>query len=221
MVVLGPETCSARMKFLIAEDHELVSSTLMELLKFKFGQPTVHWISTSTALLACFQKEPWDLLLLDIELADTTSLELIPQLKKLRPKCRILVYSGHPEKIFGMQAIKAGADGFIHKTSPTSEFVTAINSVLQSRKYVSAEVALGLVQAYQGSHDLENEAKLSAREFQVMCSIASGKFNNEIAVALGLSEKTVSTYRTRVLTKLGLRTNADLTKHALRMGYIQ
>ena len=209
------------MRFLIAEDHELVATTLIELLKHTFGKPVVAWVRTSGELLKAFGDSGWDVLLLDIELADTTSLDFIPELKEIRPNCRILVYSGHPEKVFGMQAMKAGADGFIHKCSASGEFMNAIKAVAKGEKYVSHQVAMGLIEVYQGSVGMAKEVTLSPRESQVMQAIASGKFNNEIAGELKVSEKTVSTYRTRVLGKLDLRNNADLVKRALRMGYVK
>lgn len=209
------------MRFLVAEDHELVSATLIELLKATFHQSAVQWVTTSSELLKAFRDTSWDMLLLDIELADTASLDLIPRLKKMRPNCKILVYTGHPEKEFGMQAVKAGADGFIHKGSPAAEFVCAIKAVIKGQKFVPQRVALGFVEAFQRCNGTEKDVSLSAREFQVMCSIAAGKYNSEIAAELGLSQKTVSTYRSRILVKLGLRSNADLIKHALRMGYVK
>jgi DNA-binding NarL/FixJ family response regulator len=133
----------------------------------------------------------------------------------------VLVVSGYPERQYAANVLKAGAMGFVSKESSPAEILNAVKTVLDGRRYVSAALAELLVTQLDKDMDQPLHASLSEREFQIFCKIAAGRAVTEIARELSLSAKTVSTYRTRILEKMGFSTNADLTSYALRNSLIQ
>jgi DNA-binding NarL/FixJ family response regulator len=143
-------------------------------------------------------------------------MDILRQIQEHHPEVRVLVLSGHSERQFATQVLKAGAMGFISKESPPAELLNAVRTVLDGRRYVSAALAELLVTQLDKNTDQPLHATLSEREFQIFCKIAAGRAITQIAQELSLSAKTVSTYRTRILEKMHFSTNADLTTYALR-----
>lgn len=162
------------------------------------------------------RQQEWDLAILDLSLNGQSGLELLKELKQIRPKLPVLILSMHSEEQYARRAFKTGAAGFITKDSPQLELVKAINKVLTGGRYVSSALAEKLVQYFEGDTDQAPHESLSNREFEVMRLIALGNTVSEIAALLSLSDKTISTYRARVMEKMKMKTNADLARYAVQ-----
>lgn len=206
------------MKFLIADDHAIVRKGLAQILCDEFPNAQVKEVMNSNQVLEETRKEPWDVILLDISMPGRNGIETLKQLRVEGVKAPILMLSMHPEDQYGVRVLKAGASGFLSKDSATDELLTAVHRVLSGRKYISASVAEKLAESVGGEVDKEAHETLSDREMQVLQLIASGKTVSEIGEDLSLSVNTISTYRTRLLEKLGLNNNAELTRYAIDNG---
>jgi len=166
-------------------------------------------------------KEPWDIVVLDITMPGRSGLEVMREIRKLRPGLPVLVLSIHPENQFAVRVLKLGAAGYMTKESAAEELVTAVKKVLSGGRYVSAALAETLATNLATGSAKPPQELLSDREFQVLRLIASGKILSEIAQELVLSVKTISTYRSRVLEKMGLRNNAELMHYAMQHQLIE
>jgi len=171
--------------------------------------------STAAEALTLLGQQHWDLVVLDISLGSASGLELIREIRDIRPRLPVLVLSMHGEEQYARRAFQAGASGYIMKNSPNAELVAAINKVAGGGKYVSAKLAEALVAHFDPRAVLLAHERLSQREFEVLRLLASGHAVSDIAEALSLSDKTVSTYRSRILEKLHLKTTAELVRYAL------
>jgi two-component system, NarL family, invasion response regulator UvrY len=203
-------------KFLLVDDHEVVRDVIKRILgeqpeTIRFGEASS--VFEASNLVA---QEAWDLAVLDISLGGRSGLELIKQFKQIRPRLPILVLSMHSEEQYARRAFRAGAAGYIAKDSPRAELVRAVNRVMEGGRYVSEELAELLITDLERGSDGPLHEALSDREFEVMCLIASGKTVGEIANLLSLSDKTISTYRARILEKTGMRNNAELTHYTIQ-----
>jgi len=175
---------------------------------------------TGNEVLTCLQRKGWDMLILDINMPDRSGLDILRYVKSGHPATRVLVLSGYPERQYALNVLRAGAAGYIAKDAAPEDLLKAVRMVLQGRRYVSESLAelllLDLDRADKPLHTL-----LSDREFQIFGKLAAGQGVSEIGRELCLSVKTVSTYRTRILEKMRMKTNADLTSYALRNEIIQ
>lgn len=156
-----------------------------------------------------------DVLVLDIEMPGRSGLDVLKELRKHRPKLPVLVLSIHSEKQFAVRILRAGAVGYLTKESAPEELVKAIRTVYRGGKYISASVADELASELDQGTEQAPHATLSNREFEVLLMIASGKTVSQIAEELSFSVKTISTYRARILAKMGMKTNAELTHYAI------
>lgn len=159
--------------------------------------------------------------MLDISLGSSSGLELLQTIQKLRPRLPVLILSMHGEEQYARRAFQAGASGYIMKNSPSAELATAIHKVARGGKYVSAKLGEAMVANFDPKATLEPHERLSQREFEVLRFLASGKAVSEIAEMLSLSDKTVSTYRSRILEKLQLKSTAELVRYALAHALIE
>ena len=166
------------------------------------------------------QTGDWDLMIADISLPGTSGLELIKEVRRLKPTLPTLVLSMHPASQFARRALSAGAIGYLTKGSELDEFVTAIEQVRRGRRFISRDTA-DLLGRRKVNWDPAPHETLSDREYQVLRLLGSGKTISDIARDLGLSVKTVSTYRARVLDKLGMRTNAELMRYAIENSLLE
>lgn len=203
-------------KILIIEDHEIVRHGLKKILNEQPDDNTFGEASTASEALRLIAEQNWDLVVLDLTLGGRSGLEVLKELKELRPRLPVLILTMHSEEQYARRAFKAGAAGYITKDSPRAELVKAINKVAEGGRYVSHALAEELVIDLERGSDGPPHQILSDREFEVMCLIASGKTVGEIAVLLSLSDKTISTYRARLLEKMGMKTNAELTHYAIQ-----
>jgi DNA-binding NarL/FixJ family response regulator len=209
------------MRILLVDDHAIVREGLKAMLELEGRHDAFGDASTAAEAITLIGQQPWDLVVLDISLGGASGLELIHTIQQLRPRLPILVLSMHSEEQYARRAFQAGASGYVMKNSPRAELATAINKVARGRKYVSAKLAEALVADFHPRANLLPHERLSQREFEVLRSLASGSAVSEIADHLSLSDKTISTYRGRILEKLQLKTTADLVRYALEHSLIQ
>jgi len=172
--------------------------------------------STVPEALQLAREEDWDVAVLDLSLGDRSGLDVLKDLKQIRPTLRVLILSMHSEEQYARRAFKAGAAGYITKDSPRAELLEAIQKVMQGERYVSPALVEHLIVDLERDYNHAPHEILSNREFEVMRLIASGKTVGEIAELISLSDKTISTYRARVLEKMGMKTNAELTHYAIQ-----
>ena len=204
------------MRILIVDDHAVVRDGVKTIVGERFGEVVLGEASTANEALELARQEEWDAVVLDISLGGRSGLEVLKELKHLRPKLPVLILSMHSEAQYARRAFKAGASGYITKESSHAELVAAINKVIEGRRYVSAALAEKLVFDIERGTGGPPHESLSDREFEVMCLIASGKTVTEIAEVLSLSDKTISTYRARILEKMDMKTSAELTHYAIK-----
>jgi len=202
-------------KILIADDHPIVRSGLKQMLIKEPGLVVEGEAENAREIIALVRKRAWDVVILDINLPDSSGMDVLIQLKKEFPKLPVLILSVHPEEQYAVRALKSGAAGCLSKHSPPVELVKAIRKAAEGGRYISASLAERLALDLQSGEKPLHET-LSPREFAVMCMIASGKRLNEIAEKLFVSPKTVTTYRSRILEKMGMKTNADLTHYVIQ-----
>jgi two-component system invasion response regulator UvrY len=203
-------------KVLIVDDHEVVRDGVKRLLEEQPGAIACGEAGSPDQAIGMALAADWDAVVLDLSFAGKSGLEFLKELKQHRPRLPVLVLTMHSEEQYARRAFKAGAAGFITKDSPRAELSRAIHKVMEGGKYFSPALAERLVVDLERGVDRPPDEKLSDREYQVMRLIASGKTLSEIASLLSLSDKTISTYRARLMEKMGMRTNAELTHYAIQ-----
>ena len=209
-----------RMKVLIADDHNVVREGLKHILEGRYGQLTFGEARDGTEALNLIWKEEWDLVLLDIHMPGRDGLEVLREGKKERPRMPVLILSGSSQEEYAVRALRDGAAGYIEKNAPEEEFLLAVGEALAGRCYLTPAIAQRLAREVAAPSDKPVYEKLSDREYQVMKMLASGKTVKEVAAELSLSVKTVSTYRARILEKLGLSSNVDIARFAMKAGLV-
>ena len=198
----------------IADDHPIVRRGLHEVFAEEPDLIVAEEVEDGDGLLASVAAGRADVVVLDLSLPGARGLDLLRRLRAEHPRVPVLVLSIHPEEPYALRCLKAGAAGYVEKNSDPAELIGAIRTVASGRRYLSARVAERLVGGPEVRQEREPPHEtLSEREFQVMCRIAGGRTISEIAVELELSVKTVSTYRARLLAKMGLRTNSEITRY--------
>jgi len=206
---------------LIADDHAIVRAGLRGFLQEDRSIKKIGETASGNETLRRLRSEPWDLVLLDINMPDRSGIDILRHIRSGCPNTRVLVMSGFSEKVYAVNVLRAGAAGYLSKDQAPDEILRAVHTVLSGRRFVSAALSEMLVEALDEPTDQPLHASLSQREFQILCKLAIGRTISEIAKELILSVKTVSTYRARVLEKMNLHTNSDLTTYALRNGMVQ
>jgi two-component system, NarL family, invasion response regulator UvrY len=204
------------MRVLIADDHAVFRRGLRETLGEVFKKVTFGEAKTAQETVEHVRRQDWEIVILDISMPGKSGLDILDDLKRLRPKLPILLLSMHPEEQFARRALKSGAAGYLTKDSIPEELKEAVRRILTGGRYVSATLAERLAFDLRKGADTPVHELLSDREFQVLRMIASGKTVKEIANEIALSVKTVSTYRARILLKTGMKTTAELIRYALQ-----
>jgi DNA-binding NarL/FixJ family response regulator len=207
------------LRVILVDDHPIVRRGLRDILVDAFPGAVIHEVGSGREAIASLQSaHQWSVMVLDLSLPDGSGLDVLKRVRERRPRLPVLILSMHAADQFARRAIAAGASGYLTKDAADSELVTAVSRLSRGGKYFGPEVlervALGL---HPDREDRPHE-RLSDREYQVLRMIGSGKTVSEIATELTLSVKTVSTYRARVLEKMKMRTNAELTHYAVRHG---
>jgi two-component system invasion response regulator UvrY len=203
-------------KILIADDHAIVREGLKQILSESPDLVVVAEASTGQEVLDKIGKNDLDLVVLDIAMPGRGGLDILKEIKSQRPRLSVLMLSMYPEEQYAVRVLKSGASGYLTKESAPAELVRAIRQISQGKKYISPSLAEKLAIDLEISPDRPPHETLSDREYQVMCMIASGKTLREIADGLSLSIKTISTYRSRILEKMNMKTNAELTHYAIK-----
>jgi DNA-binding NarL/FixJ family response regulator len=203
-------------RLLIIDDHEVVRRGLKQVFSDVFPKLKIGEAENARAALELITTQDWDIVLLDINIPGRSGLELLSENKRLRPRTPVLVVSAYPEEEFAIRALKLGASGYLNKSSASDEMLVAANKVMAGGKYVTAVLAEKLASALGGDVRQSLHESLSSRELQVLQMIAKGRTIKEIAAELALSEKTIGTYRSRLSKKMGLTSNVELTRYALK-----
>ncbi len=207
-------------RILVADDHPIVRKGLKQIIEETSDIIVEDEAGDGYEVLEKIQKNNFDIVLLDISMPGKNGLDVLKQIKTIKSNLHVLILSMHPEEQYAIRVLKAGASGYLTKESAPEELVKAIRKVANRGKYVSSSLAEKLVFDLSTGNKMAHET-LSDREFQVMCMIASGKTVSEVADELSLSVKTVSTYRARILDKMRLKNNAELTRYAFENNLIK
>ncbi len=203
-------------RILIIDDHAVVRDGVKRIFDEQAGEVVFGEASTRLEALQLAREQDWDLAVLDLSLGNQSGLEVLKGLKEIRPRLPVLILSMHSDEQYAHRAFKAGASGYITKDSSRAELAKAVNKVAAGGRYITSALAEKLVFDLGRGSDRPPHETLSDREFEVMRLIASGKTVIEIASLLSLSDKTISTYRARLLEKMGMKTNAELTRYAIQ-----
>ena len=202
-------------RILIADDHPIVRRGLKEIILESFPSAEITEVGDAEELIEKVIKEEWDVVISDLAMPGRTGLEAMQQIKLHSPKLPVLILSMYSEDQYAIRVLKAGASGYLNKDMAPEELVNAINKVLSGRKYITPSIAEKLASNVNFDSDKLPHELLSDREFEVLKMMASGKSVTDIGASLFLSTTTISTYRSRILTKMNLKTNADLTQYAI------
>lgn len=202
-------------RILIADDHIVVRKGLRQILMESFPGSLIEDVCDGEELLKKVFKDQWDVVISDLSMPGRSGLEILPQIKQSFPKLPILILSIHSEEQYALRVLKAGASGYLSKDAAPDELVNAIHRVLLGKKYITPAVAEKLANTINQDTEKPAFQYLSDREFDVFKQLASGKTVSEIAEILSLSVTTVSTYRSRIMSKMMVKTNADLTLYAV------
>jgi two-component system invasion response regulator UvrY len=202
-------------RVLIADDHDIVRKGMKQILSRTTDIEVAAEASTGQEALDKIWSDNFDLVILDISMPGRNGLEILKQIKSHRPKLPVLILSMYPEEQYAVRVLKAGASGYLTKESDKSELLDAIRRIAQGNKYITPSLAEKLASELEPLADKAPHERLSDREYHILCLIAKGKSSTEIADDLSLSVKTVSTHRARVLEKMNMKSNAELTHYAV------
>jgi DNA-binding NarL/FixJ family response regulator len=208
------------MKILVVDDHALVRRGVISLLREHLPDPEFGEAESSREGFSAILKQPWDLAIIDVSMPGRSGLELLRDIRGAKPSMPVLVLSAHDERDYAIRALKLGAAGYVSKEVAAEVLVAAVNRVLSGGRYVSPSLAELMAGSLAGAAAEATHETLSNRELQVLKLIASGKSLKEIGDELALSEKTVATYRARIGEKMGIQSNVDLTRYAMRHGLV-
>jgi DNA-binding NarL/FixJ family response regulator len=203
-------------RLLIADDHAIFREGLKHILEEHPDIVVADEAGNGQEVLDKVWKNPYDMVLLDIGMPGMPAIEVLKQMKNERPRVPVLVLSMYPEDQYAVRFIRAGASGYLTKESAPDELITAIRKITAGRKYITSSIAEKLADEVEPDAGKPVHHALSDREFEVFRLIASGKTVKEIGDALSLSVKTISTYRTRILEKMKMKSNAELMHYALQ-----
>jgi DNA-binding NarL/FixJ family response regulator len=201
---------------LIADDHSIVREGLKQVLVDTPDMVVTDEARDGEEALNKALKNNYDVIVLDISMPGRGGLDVLKQIKYHKPKLPVLILSMYPEELYALRVLKAGAAGYLNKESAPDELITALRKVAKGTKYISSSLAEEIAVTLDFDVEKPIQDTLSDREFQVLCMIASGKTVKEIADNLSLNIKTVSTYRSRILEKMRMKSNAELTHYAIK-----
>ncbi len=203
-------------RILVADDHTVVREGVKQILSGQDDMIVEDEAENGQETLEKINQGNFDVVLLDISMPGRSGLEILEDIINQNPRLPVLILSMHPEEQYAVRALRAGASGYLTKASASDELIGAIRKVSRGGKYVTASLAEKLARELDNRTDKQRHEKLSNREYQVMLMLASGKSVSEIGDELCLSVKTVSTYRSRIMDKMGLKKNAELTFYAMK-----
>ena len=202
-------------RILVADDHTIVRRGLRQILLEGFPGALVEEVGDAEDLIKNVVKSTWDVIISDLSMPGRSGLDALQQIKQLHPNLPVLILSIHPEEQYALRVLKAGASGYLSKDMAPDELVNAVKKVMMGKKYISASVAEKLAATLDQDHSKPLHEYLSDREFNVLKMLAAGRSVSEIAETLFLSVTTVSTYRSRIMAKMNLKNNAELTLYSM------
>jgi DNA-binding NarL/FixJ family response regulator len=202
-------------RVLIADDHTVVRRGLRQILLEGFPTAQIEEVPDAEELIKRVMQAEWDVVISDLSMPGRSGLEALQQIKQVQPKLPVLILSIHPEEQYAIRVLKAGASGYLSKDSAPDQLVNAVQRVLLGKKYITDTIAEKLASVLDQDSNKSPHEYLSDREFSVLKMLAAGKSVSEIAESLFLSVTTVSTYRSRIMTKMNMKSNADLTLYAV------
>jgi two-component system invasion response regulator UvrY len=201
---------------LVADDHAVVRRGIRQIISEDPEINVLGEASNADEIMAQLFDQNWNIFILDITMPGKNGLDVMIEIKRKRPEIKVLILSMHPEEEIALRALKTGASGYLNKDSVPGELIKAIRKIYSGGKYISSALAESLAFNFEKDTGIPRFELLSEREFQVMCLIASGNTLSQIAEELSLSVKTVSTYRTRILEKMNMKSNVELTHYAIK-----
>lgn len=210
-----------KIKILIADDHAIVREGLKQIVAEEKDMIVSGEAENAFSLMSLLEKDSWSIVVLDINMPGKSGLEALKDIKHLYPNLPVLILSMFSEDQYGLRAIKAGASGYLKKVSAPTELVVAIRKIVSGRKYINPDLAEKLAENLGSDKQNILHEKLSDREYQIMCNIALGKTAEEIAEELSLSINTIYTYRNRILEKMCMKSNVELTQYAIQNKLIE
>lgn len=208
------------LRILIADDHTVVRKGLRQILLDEFPTAVIEEVADAEALIKKVMAAQWDVVVSDLSMPGRSGLDALQQIKLSYPNLPVLILSIHPEEQYALRALKSGASGYLSKDTAPDELVKAVQKALLGKIYISQAIAEKLANSFSGNSSLSPHETLSDREFDVMKLLANGKSVSEIAEMFLLGVTTVSTYRARVMVKMNLKSNSDLTKYAIENNLI-
>lgn len=206
------------MKILLADDHSFIRLGLIQILKDEYPDATITEVADGEALVKEVMKGSWDLVISDLDMPGRGGLEALEQIKQIRPQLPVLILSIFTEDLYAIRVLKAGASGYLNKNAAPYELITAVQKILNGRKYITPDIAEKLL-LQQDAHKKPHE-QLSNRELEIFKLLAEGKTITQIAEMLTLATTTISSHRSKILEKLQVSTNSDLTRYALSNGIL-
>jgi DNA-binding NarL/FixJ family response regulator len=208
------------MKILICDDHTIIRDGLRQILKPMDGVTAIREAADGDQVISMLKAEAFDILVLDISLPGRSGLEVLQTVKEKWPSTNVLILSMHPQEQYALRALKLGASGYLTKETASEELQVAVKEVSQGRKYISHSLAESLTLLLTGNSNRQKHDELSVREFEIMIKLADGKSNKEIGSELFISDKTVGAHRSHIMEKMGIVSNAGLTKYCIENGLI-
>jgi two-component system, NarL family, invasion response regulator UvrY len=202
-------------RILIADDHAIVRKGLKQILVEEYPSARVEEVGDAETLINKAIQGDWDVVICDLSMPGRSGLDALRQIKQTSPSLPVLIMSMHPEDQYALRVLKAGASGYLSKESIHDELIKAIHIVLLGKKFITPSIAERLAEAFDSDAGQQSHESLSDREFDVFKLLAAGKSVSEIAAQLSLSVTTVSTYRARIMEKMSMKSNAELTRYAL------
>jgi DNA-binding NarL/FixJ family response regulator len=206
------------MKILLADDHSFIRLGLIQILKDEFPNAAITEVADGESLVKEVINSNWDLVISDLDMPGRGGLEALEQIKLIRPKLPVLVLSIFPEDLYAIRVFKAGASGYLNKNAAPNELVTAVQKIMMGRKYITPNIAEKLL--LQNDFSKKSHDQLTNRELEIFKLLAEGKTITQIADILSLATTTISSHRFKILEKLQLSTNADITRYALLNGIL-
>ncbi|MCC7402696.1 MAG: response regulator transcription factor [Chitinophagaceae bacterium] len=203
------------MRILIADDHAIVRKGLKQILLEEYPTSKIGEAGDAEALIADILHEEWDVVICDMNMPGRSGLDALSQIRHTNPRLPVLILSMYPEDQYALRVLKAGASGYLAKETVHEELIKAIRTVLSGRKYITSSIAEKLVESFNDDSGKMPHELLSDREFDVFKLLAIGKSVSEIAEQLSLSATTISTYRSRIMEKMNMKSNAELARYAL------
>src|SRR5687767_1679097 len=207
-------------RVLIADDHAIVRRGLRQLLLEEYPSARIEEVGDAESLISKALQDEWDVVICDLSMPGRSGLDAVRQIKQTSPSLPVLIMSMHSEDQYALRVLKAGASGYLSKDSIHDDLILAVKTVLQGRKFITPGIAEKLADAINNDGEGQIHETLSDREFDVFKLLANGKSVSEIAAQLSLSITTVSTYRSRIMEKMHMRSNSELTRYALEKALI-